>query len=143
MMIIICDVRLTKIKYKPLWSFSIACIMDNKFMSHDALQKRKARENETSSQRETRLAKQRENTRQKRARENANTEEREVRAARDKKRKCVKLATETDEQREKRLSYHRERRKYLKNVQNTTTQELNSQQNLQQRSQDSGADGAE
>lgn len=49
-----------------------------------------------------------------------------------------------DEQREKRLSYHHERRKYLKNVQNTTTQDLNSQhQNLQQKSQDSGVDGAE
>ncbi|GBC48157.2 uncharacterized protein LOC105316640 [Rhizophagus irregularis DAOM 181602=DAOM 197198] len=51
--------------------------MDNKFISRDTLQKRKARENETSSQRETRLAKQREITRQKRARENANAEERE------------------------------------------------------------------
>jgi hypothetical protein len=39
--------------------------MDNKFISRDALQKRKARENETSSQRETRLVKQRENTQQK------------------------------------------------------------------------------
>jgi hypothetical protein len=142
-MIIICDVRLTKIKYKPLLSFSIVCIMDNKFISRDALRKRKARENETYSQRETRLAKQRENTRQKRARENANTEKREARAARDKERKRVKLATETDEQREKRLSYHHEQRQYLKNVQNMTIQDLNSQQNPQQKSQDSGADGAE
>jgi hypothetical protein len=117
--------------------------MDNKFISHDALRKRKARENETYSQRETRLAKQRKNTWQKRARENANTEERKARAARDKERKRVKLVTETDKQREKRLSYHRERRQYLKNVQNTTTQDLNSQQNPQQKSQNSGADGAE
>ncbi|CAB4430314.1 unnamed protein product [Rhizophagus irregularis] len=94
--------------------------MDNKFISRDALRKRKARENETSSQRETRLEKQREITRQKRARENTNAEEREARGSRDKERKCVKLATETDEQ------------------------HLNSQQqNLQQKSQDSGADGAE
>ncbi|CAB4382385.1 unnamed protein product [Rhizophagus irregularis] len=88
--------------------------MDNKFISRDTLRKRKARENETSSQRETRLAKQREITRQKRARENA--EEREVRDVRDKERKRVKLATETDEQREKRLSNYCERRKYLKNI---------------------------
>ncbi|UZO23429.1 uncharacterized protein OCT59_015769 [Rhizophagus irregularis] len=49
-----------------------------------------------------------------------------------------------DEQREKRLSYYRERRKYLKNIQNTMAQDLNSQQkNLQQKYQDSGVDGAE
>ncbi|CAB4393448.1 unnamed protein product [Rhizophagus irregularis] len=53
--------------------------MDNKFISRDTLRKRKARENETSSQCETRLAKQREITWQKRARENA--EEREARDA--------------------------------------------------------------
>ncbi|RGB25378.1 hypothetical protein C1646_771810 [Rhizophagus diaphanus] len=52
--------------------------MDNKFISRDTLRKHKARENETSSQRETRLAKQCEITRQKRARENANAEEREA-----------------------------------------------------------------
>ncbi|CAB4390617.1 unnamed protein product [Rhizophagus irregularis] len=69
--------------------------MDNKFISRDTLRKRKARENETSSQCETRLAKQREITQQKRARENA--EEQEARDARDKERKRVKLAMETDE----------------------------------------------
>ena len=58
--------------------------MDNKFISRDTLRKRKARENETPSQRETRLEKQREYRRQKRARENA--EEQEAHAARDKHR---------------------------------------------------------
>ncbi|CAB4420703.1 unnamed protein product [Rhizophagus irregularis] len=53
--------------------------MDNKFISRDTLRKCKARENETSSQRETHLAKQREITRQKRARKDANAEEREAR----------------------------------------------------------------
>ncbi|PKC52918.1 hypothetical protein RhiirA1_480386 [Rhizophagus irregularis] len=99
--------------------------MENKFISRDALRKRKARENETPNQCETRLAKQRESRQQKKAREDA--EEREARVARDKERKRVKLAAETNEQREKRLSYYCERRNYLKNIQNTTDQDLNSQ----------------
>ncbi|UZO04681.1 uncharacterized protein OCT59_025054 [Rhizophagus irregularis] len=135
---------INKVKYKPLWSFSIACIMDNKFISRDTLQKYKARKNKPSSQRETCLAKQREITQQKRARENANAKKREAHDARDKEQKRVKLATETDEQREKCLSYYHERRKYLKNIQNTMAQDLNSQQkNLQQKYQDSSADDAE
>uniref|UniRef100_U9TU85 Helitron helicase-like domain-containing protein n=1 Tax=Rhizophagus irregularis (strain DAOM 181602 / DAOM 197198 / MUCL 43194) TaxID=747089 RepID=U9TU85_RHIID len=49
-----------------------------------------------------------------------------------------------NEQHETRLSYYRERRNYLKNIQNTTDQDLNSQrQQPQQKSQDSGADGAD
>ena len=55
--------------------------MNNKFTSRDTLRKRKARENETPSQRETRLAKQRESRQRKRA--NKNVEEREARLARD------------------------------------------------------------
>src|SRR3954453_21089017 len=96
--------------------------MDNR----DTLRKRKARENESSSQRKRGLAKQCENRREKRARENV--EEREARVARDNERKRLKLATETYEQPEKRLSCYRERRKYLKNIQNTMNQDLNSQQ---------------
>ncbi|CAG8753569.1 12071_t:CDS:1, partial [Rhizophagus irregularis] len=116
--------------------------MENKFISRDALRKRKARENETPNQRETRLAKQCGSRQQKRAREDA--EEREACVARDKERKCVKLAAEMNEQHETRLSYYRERRNYLKNIQNTTDQDLNSQrQQPQQKSQDSGADGAD
>src|SRR4051812_22334484 len=116
--------------------------MENKFISQDTLRKRKARENETSSQRETRLAKQREYERRKRANEDA--EEREARATRDKERKRVKLAMETDEQCEKHLNSYRERRTYLKNIQDITNQDLNSRRlPPQQNSQDSGADGAE
>ncbi|CAG8764534.1 2645_t:CDS:1, partial [Rhizophagus irregularis] len=97
------------------------------------LRKRKARENETPSQRETRLAKQRESRQRKRA--NESVEEREARLARDNGRKCAKLAVETDEQREKRLNSYRERRTYLMNLaqnQDTINQNLNSQRdNLQ------------
>ena len=50
MLIIIYDIRLTKVKYKPLCNFSLVCIMDNKFISCDTLRKRKARENEIPSQ---------------------------------------------------------------------------------------------
>jgi len=99
---------------------------NNKFISRDTLRKRKARENETPSQRETRLEKQHEYKRQKRAREDA--KEKEVHAAHDKERKHVKLVMETDEQREKRLNYYRERRTYLKNIDQNQNQELNSQQ---------------
>ena len=55
--------------------------MENKFISRDTLRKCKARANETPNQRETRLAKQRENRQQKRAREDV--EEREARLACD------------------------------------------------------------
>jgi len=57
-------------------------MMDNKFISHDILRKRKARENEIPNQHEIYLTKQRENMWQKRARENA--EEQKTRVARDK-----------------------------------------------------------
>ena len=57
-------------RIKPLWNFSLAYIMDKIFVSRVALRKRKARENESPSQRETRLAKQRKRWQQKRAREN-------------------------------------------------------------------------
>ena len=115
--------------------------MDNKFTSRDTLRKRKAREKETSSQREKRLAKDREYKKQKRGKENV--EKREVRLARDKERKRVKLTMETDEQREKRLNNLRGRRTYLKNLaqnQNIIEQDLNSQQQPQQESpqQESG-----
>ena len=138
---IICDVRLTKVKYKPLCNFSLVCIMDNKFVSRDTLRKRKARENETPSQHNNRLAKQRETYKQRKAEESK--EEREARAARDRERKRIRLETETKEQRQKRLSRASERKEYLKNVQNTidqVDQDLDSQrQNLQ----GSGADGAD
>jgi hypothetical protein len=116
--------------------------MENKFISREALRKRKARENETSSKRETRLAKQRKYERRKRA--NEDDEEREARTSRDNERKRVKLAIETDEQCEKRLNSYRERRTYLKNIQDITNQDLNSRRlPPQQNSEDSGADGAE
>jgi len=87
--------------------------MDNKLISRDTLRKRAAREKETPTQRETRLARNREYKQQKRGRENA--EEREARLARDKERKRVKLTIETDDQREKRLNNLLGRRTYLKN----------------------------
>ena len=80
--------------------------MDNKFISRDALRKRKARENETPSQHEARLAKQQESRRQKKARET--TDQRVTRTARDNERKRVRLEMETDEQCEKRLNCYRE-----------------------------------
>ncbi len=106
--------------------------MDNKFISRDALRKRKARENETPSQHEARLAKQRESRRQKKARET--TDQRVTRTARDNERKRVRLEMETDEQCKKRLNCYRERRTYLKNIANTFTnrdlvdKDLNQQQ---------------
>ncbi|CAI2188711.1 8706_t:CDS:1, partial [Funneliformis geosporum] len=57
--------------------------IDDKFISRDTLRKRKTRENETPSQRETRLAKQHEYMQSKRVRKNDN-DEGEVRAAHDK-----------------------------------------------------------
>ncbi|GES80914.1 uncharacterized protein LOC105316640 [Rhizophagus clarus] len=81
---------------------------------------------------------------ERRKKENEDAEEREARVARDKERKRVKLAVETDEQHEKRLSSYRKRKAYLKNIQNITDQDLNSQLlPPQQNSQDSGVDGAE
>jgi len=56
--------------------------MDNKFTSHDTLRKRITRENETPSERKTRLARNREYKQRKRERENA--KEHEARLARDK-----------------------------------------------------------
>ena len=69
--------------------------MDNKFTSHDTLRKRITRENETPSERETHLARNREYKQRKRERKNA--KEREACLIRDKERKRVKLAMETDE----------------------------------------------
>ena len=69
-------------------------MMDNKFISHDILRKRKARENEIPNQHEIYLTKQRENMWQKRVRENA--EERKVRVVCNKKQKREKLVMETD-----------------------------------------------
>ena len=67
----ICDVRLTKVNTSHYGISLLARIMDNKFISRDALRKRKARENETPSQHEARLAKQRESRLQKKAKETA------------------------------------------------------------------------
>lgn len=106
--------------------------MDNKFVSRDTLRKRKARKNETPSQHETRLARQRENNQRKRGREDA--EEREARLSRDNERKRAKLAMETDEQREKRLNDSRKRRTYLNNLGRNQDQDLNPQQLPQQNS---------
>ena len=87
--------------------------MNNKFTSCDILRKRTARENETSSERETWLARNREYKQQKRERENA--KERKAHLACDKERKRVKLAMEMDEQCEERLNNFQKRRTYLKN----------------------------
>ena len=73
--------------------FKAKLLYHNKNVYSNTLQKRKARENETFEQHETRIAKQRERTKQKRAREDP--EEREACLARDRKRKRVKLAMKT------------------------------------------------
>ena len=116
--------------------------MNNKFTNRDALRKRIARENETPSEYEKRLAGNREYKQRKRERENA--EEREGRLARDKERKRAKLAMETDEQREERLNNFRKRKTYLKNLnqnQNKINQ-INESLNLrQQRSQQKADQG--
>ena len=109
---------------------------NDKFISQDALRKRNARKNETNTQRETRLTKQREISQRKKARETA--EEKEAQAARDKERKRAKLAMETDEQREKRLEYSRT---YMKRVaQNRTTRQKRAREEAEEQDESASRD---
>ena len=97
----------------------------------NTIRKRKSRENESPEHRETRIAKQREKTRQKRAMETA--EERDARHAYDRERKRLRIVTETEQQREKRLEFRKKLRSYIEEPQpqqgQATNHVLQPQQN--------------
>ena len=100
--------------------------MDNKIISHNAIQKCKSRENETPEYHKTRIAKQCEKNRQKKAVKT--TEEWDVHYANDRKQKWLKLAIETNEQHESRLENNRLRKKAIRIMMSQQVQAKEPQQ---------------
>lgn len=83
--------------------------MHNQITNPETLRKRNSKANETTEQREARLARDRERKRQKRASETDET--REARLAGTREKRSQKKSMETNEERERRLSREKERKR--------------------------------